>query len=43
MLYAEITAEELQMLQRLSSGITVDDLEPCISQQYRFLDARFHA
>ncbi|HBK20944.1 MAG TPA: magnesium chelatase, partial [Planktothrix sp. UBA10369] len=25
-------AEELQMLQRLSDGITVDDLEPCISQ-----------
>ncbi|WRH66610.1 MAG: MoxR family ATPase [Planktothrix sp. GU0601_MAG3] len=25
-------AEELQMLQRLSDGITIDDLEPCISQ-----------
>jgi MoxR-like ATPases len=25
-------AEELQMLQGLSNGITVDDLEPCISQ-----------
>ncbi|SKB13245.1 conserved hypothetical protein [Planktothrix sp. PCC 11201] len=25
-------AEELQMLQRLSDGITVDDLKPCISQ-----------
>jgi MoxR-like ATPase len=25
-------AEELQMLQRLSDGVTVDDLEPCISQ-----------
>lgn len=25
-------AEELQMLQRLSDGITVDELEPCISQ-----------
>lgn len=25
-------AEELQMLQRLSDGISVDDLEPCISQ-----------
>jgi len=26
-------AEELQMLQGLSNGITVDDLEPCISQE----------
>jgi MoxR-like ATPase len=25
-------AEELQMLQRLSDGVTVDDLEPCITQ-----------